>query len=1379
MSTWFRRKVAYRRPLLLEQLEERIVLDAAVDSSSQENNDQSQPETPQDMGGTQAPPEEASGNHESQSDQASDPLSEIFSQDLSEFGISNGWGIVSSAQDQPETEKVAGIRVLAISSGVEGANLLAEAAKDGVLAVLYDATNDNLSTILSTVESALDGQQASSIAFATHDLGQACFHLTGGYSVSAPTLLADAELQSFWAGVGELLTDDGRIDLMACDLASGDAGEQLVSQLEGVTGHDVAASDDPTGNPEDGGDWVLETDDVDLASLYFVQSALGDFDGLLAAEYKITATDWDSNDQFGYSVSISGDRIIVGANTWNPRSVYAYKWDGNDWTNERILTASDEADSSQFGKSVCISGNYAIVGDYQGKDHNGDMCGSAYLYQCDGNNWTEQQKLTASDAASADWFGYSVSISGDFAIVGAWGNDDNGSNSGSAYIYHSDGSNWVQKAKLTASDAVAEDEFGYSVSISGDYAIVGARENDDDGSNSGSAYIYHWDGSSWTEQQKLTASDAAATDYFGNSVSISGDYAIVGARENDDDGSNSGSAYIYHWDGSNWTEQKKLTASDAAAADHFGHSVAISGDYAIVGALYSDDNGSESGSAYVYYRDGSNWTNEEKLTASDAAGADHFGKSVSISGDYAIVGAPDVHIHVSGGIKGHVGAAYVFEYNKTPTDISISNDSVLENRPADTVVGTFDTVDRDTNDTHTYTLVSGDGSDGNDSFRIVGTDLLTKGPFDYENKDTHTIRVRAVDAADAVYEKVFTIYVKDLNEEPTYTGPTSAVTNEEEPVEIGQFTGEDNDVDVDQTLTYWLKGGGNLTNGDLYPTERDALNRTNAIDLSAADVEVTWGDSVWFMSDPDNDVDTSFELYVTDDGGTANGGDDTSDNYNVEVTVASVNDEPSYTGPTSASTDEDVPVEIGAFTGDDGDPDNGDPFNEQTLGYWLAEGSLTNGDLYRSQTDAQNRTNAIDLSDGDVEVTWGDSVWFMSDPDDNGPSSFELYVTDDGGTANGGDDTSENYTIDINVDAVNDPPVITGLASQTLLEDNGLAITGISISDVDVDEGTGEVRVSLSVSHGSIALSRSDNLTFEAGANGEASMMFTGLLADVNDALATLNYSPSADYFGTDSLYIEVNDLGNTGGGGKCLVEGAMEIEVLTVPEFDEFGKSYDYPSNMGDGIGIETGPLNTTESGPAIGHLLEFLSTRGLLSQSLTNVPEEVTESGSESQSQFETLLHRALFGQTPESQDQAWNSLLSLVSGKKAEVGEEWLGLEDFFLKVKEWQIGKSLDEILLVFNADEIKLIEWFSSLISSEQEALGTEQASALNIEDHVQQSHSSKALVFEMNKMRAADLLLVDIGGPDLADSHEPLGEASRAACTVFDLSAMSFMNLVC
>jgi len=263
--------------------------------------------------------------------------------------------------------------------------------------------------------------------------------------------------------------------------------------------------------------------------------------------------------------------------------------------------------------------------------------GSAYVFHYDGSTWIEQAKVTASDGAVFAVFGTSVSISGEYALVGADG--DGGNDVGAAYVFHYDGSTWVEEAKLISSDGAELDIFGTSVSISGEYALVGAAGEYT--TSPGSAYVFHHDGSTWAEQAKLTASDGAGGDKFGNSVSVSSNYAIVGTPFDDSvNGTDAGSAYVFHYDGSSWVELANLTASNGAAFDFFGLSVSISGNYAVVGANHHDyGNVIDAGSAYVFYYDGSTWIEQAILTASDGAGLDGFGGRVSVSGDYALIGA--------------------------------------------------------------------------------------------------------------------------------------------------------------------------------------------------------------------------------------------------------------------------------------------------------------------------------------------------------------------------------------------------------------------------------------------------------------------------------------------------------------------------------------------------------------------------------------------------------------------------------------------------------------------------------------------------------------------------------------------------------------------
>ncbi len=322
------------------------------------------------------------------------------------------------------------------------------------------------------------------------------------------------------------------------------------------------------------------------------------------------------------------------------------------YTEEVKLIAGDAAEDDNFSTSVSINGNYAIVGA-PGNDDDGDRSGSAYIFALDGGIWAQQAKLTAKDGAGGDFFGRSVSINGDWAIVSSHHDDVW---SGSAYIYQRDGKNWKEQGKVNAKDGEANDSFGFSVDISGDTIIAGVPQDDDKGADSGSVFVFVRVGDKWVEQQKFTPRDAEAGDIFGSSVSIDGDYAIIGSLWDDDKGSRSGSAYIYRRSKRVWKEEAKLVASDGARGSEFGFSVHISGNYAIVGA---NSHNSGAGAAYVFVRNGETWTEEAKLTASDGKAKDNFGISVSINATTGNVAAL-VGSYRHDGKGNNSGAVYSF-----------------------------------------------------------------------------------------------------------------------------------------------------------------------------------------------------------------------------------------------------------------------------------------------------------------------------------------------------------------------------------------------------------------------------------------------------------------------------------------------------------------------------------------------------------------------------------------------------------------------------------------------------------------------------------------------------------------------------------------------
>ena len=340
---------------------------------------------------------------------------------------------------------------------------------------------------------------------------------------------------------------------------------------------------------------------------------------------------------------------------------FRFRYGTGTWSQEAKLLPSDGAGGDWFGYSVSVSGDVALVGAYM-DDDNGSSSGSAYVFRYNAGSWTEEAKLTASDGAANDIFAQSVSVSGDVALIGARLDDDNVTDSGSAYVFRYNAGTWSQEAKLTASDGAADDWFGYSISVSADVALIGAHPDDDNGTSSGSAYVFRYDAETgWSQEAKLTASDGAEGDCFGYSVSVAGNVALIGARRDDDNGDSSGSAYVFRYDaGTGWSQEDKLTASDGATDDNFGVSVSVSGDNGLISSYLDDDSGSASGSAYFFHHDAGNWTEKTKLIASDGAANDYFGEAVSLSGNSALLGAPRED---EGGTD--AGAGYVFTMDPT------------------------------------------------------------------------------------------------------------------------------------------------------------------------------------------------------------------------------------------------------------------------------------------------------------------------------------------------------------------------------------------------------------------------------------------------------------------------------------------------------------------------------------------------------------------------------------------------------------------------------------------------------------------------------------------------------------------------------------------
>lgn len=363
----------------------------------------------------------------------------------------------------------------------------------------------------------------------------------------------------------------------------------------------------------------------------------------------------EAGGSFGWSVAISADTAIVGAaqeDSPTGGAAYVFVRSGDVWTQQARLLASVGGGSVSFGRSVAIAGDTAVV---CAEDR------SAYVFVRNGGAWTEQARLVPSVGGYSE-FGRSVAISGNTILVGA--PEDStpaGYHAGSAYFFVNGGGVWTEQAHVFASDGAIWHQFGLSVAIDGDTAVVGARGVD-------IAYVFTRSGDVWTEQARLIPSDDFGFQFFGASVAINGDTVVVGAADDNtpDGGGGAGSAYVFVRSGDVWTEQAHVFAADGAAYDRFGFSCSVSGDMAIVGAFQDDRAGvTGTGSAYVFVRSGSDWTQQAHLFAPDSTQYDQFGFKVGISGNTALVSAWQDDLPNGGG----VGSAYVFDLSCCSGDL--------------------------------------------------------------------------------------------------------------------------------------------------------------------------------------------------------------------------------------------------------------------------------------------------------------------------------------------------------------------------------------------------------------------------------------------------------------------------------------------------------------------------------------------------------------------------------------------------------------------------------------------------------------------------------------------------------------------------------------
>ena len=417
---------------------------------------------------------------------------------------------------------------------------------------------------------------------------------------------------------------------------------------------------------------------------------------------KLAADDGASEDEFGTSVTVSDDgtTAIIGApqKDNDNGAAYVFSRAGGTWSQQTKLPPEGGDHGNLFGHAVSVSGDgsTAVISAFYDNDTKGDGVGSVYVFSRTGESWSQQTKLTAGNGNEPYEFGSGVDISADGSTIAI--GDRSGMNQygfgGVTYVFSRTSDSWTQQAKLSARQGGNASRFGQSVSLSddGSTVVIGA-ERDMHMSNprTGAAYVFSRTDGAWSQQAKLRPNNGGDRDFFGHSVDLSsdGETAIIGSKWDDNpNGDNAGSVYVFSQTGESWSQQTKLTAEDGDENDRFGFAVSMSsdGETAIFGSVWDDDpNGEKAGAAYAYSRADGDWTQETKLAPDDGDSEDQFGYAVGLSsdGETAIIGASTDED--PNGDK--AGAAYVFGQSgnavASGTDSGGQTDSTESNDPSD------------------------------------------------------------------------------------------------------------------------------------------------------------------------------------------------------------------------------------------------------------------------------------------------------------------------------------------------------------------------------------------------------------------------------------------------------------------------------------------------------------------------------------------------------------------------------------------------------------------------------------------------------------------------------------------------------------------------
>jgi hypothetical protein len=367
----------------------------------------------------------------------------------------------------------------------------------------------------------------------------------------------------------------------------------------------------------------------------------------------LTASDGAALNWFGYSLAADDNVIVVGAPFYDAMAgddvvdpsigaAYVYERIGDSWQQTaQLLSTASIRTSSLFGWSVAIDGNIIAVGAWN-EDIPGDQFGAVYVYERVGGTWTQNAKLVPLSGDDQERFGHSVAVSGTRIAVGApfVSDVDDDLEATPAYVFERNGTNWIG-TRLEPNDDPRDSWFGYSVGISGDVAVIGAPGDKKRGLGTGAAYVFEHNGSSWNQTARLEDAEGAANDFMGRDVATDGDVIVVGAEGGGDPTTlNTGIALVYERPEGTWVETAKLLPEGIAVGTQLGYNVELRNGTIVVSAHHDDHFGTDSGAAYVYEKDAAaGWIEKSKLYNPGSTSGDHFGASSGVAGSTIVVGA--------------------------------------------------------------------------------------------------------------------------------------------------------------------------------------------------------------------------------------------------------------------------------------------------------------------------------------------------------------------------------------------------------------------------------------------------------------------------------------------------------------------------------------------------------------------------------------------------------------------------------------------------------------------------------------------------------------------------------------------------------------------